>query len=378
MSGHSFIGLAACLTLAATNASALERVRTFQVTSSDGVIIRGQADLPARKGGQTAVVMVAGTGAFDRDAAFGPATLGERRKLFKDLAARLNARGVAAVRYDKRGVGYDVPRDRRVDATLVVTATTDAMRDDLRAVYDWTRSPGGLGARCVVVFAHSEGMAHVGRLADSGAPPPMLVVGMGALMDSPKRNFRWNFAERDEHSLRLMDSNKDGRTTNEEVRTSLKRTPAAVNGTVEPYLHPSGAWAEADLLRLRGAQSEVFEQVRAATLAVPDAAPWPDAASPTGVFQWWKSWQLDDKPIARRLAAWPTPVSLHYGDLDSQTHAPNQLAQARTWLSSDRLTFAVHPGRGHSLGEDVTFGPMDPHLADRLADEMAAAAKSCH
>jgi len=42
-------------------------------------------------------------------------------------------------------------------------------------------------------------------------------------------------------------------------------------------------------------------------------------------------------------------------------------------LPDGKVTFASHEGRGHSLGDHVLMGPMDEALADRLADEAAAA-----
>ena len=343
----------------------------FAVSSLDGVTIRGQADRPDQAA-VGAVVMVAGTGAFDRDAAFSrdPAA----RPVFLDLSERLTARGVAVVRYDKRGVRYGQTGADRIDVGEIVTATTDAQRDDLAAVYEWTRS--GLGARCLVLFGHSEGMLHIGRLASSGAPAPTAVVGMGALLADPIANFRWNLAERDTWSLRLLDADGDGVTTNDEVRAGLANSPAAVNGVLEPYLHPSGAWNAEAMATLEQAWATAYPMMRDATLAADDVAPWPSAAAPSGNMQWAKSWYLDATPVAARLAQWRAPVIVHLGDRDSQTHAPLQKAAGEAHLSG-RLTFRLHPGVGHTLGDSPTYGPVRDDLAEALADDMAAALKTC-
>lgn len=37
----------------------------------------------------------------------------------------------------------------------------------------------------------------------------------------------------------------------------------------------------------------------------------------------------------------------------------------------------LHPGRGHSLRDDVLLGPLDPAIADEIAAEAANAAKAC-
>ncbi len=348
--------------------------RAFAVPSTDGVVVHGQADRPdlARAG---AVVMVAGTGPFDRDAVF--SAPGEAAApVFADLADRLNARGVAVVRYDKRGVRHGETGDRRIDRAEIVTATTEAMRDDLAAVYGWTRSEAGLGARCVVLFGHSEGMVHIGRLAASAAPAPVMVIGMGPILTDPARNFRWNLTERDSWSLKMMDADGDGITTNEEVRAGLANTPAAVNGVIEPYLAPDGGWTADDIAELDRRWEAAWPMFRDQALAMDDAAPWPGADQAAGSWQWWKSWYSDDTAVAANLARWDGPVIAHLGDRDSQTHAPLQREAGERFLGA-RLTFVTHPDVGHSLGDHPTYGPMRPDLADGMADQIAAALRGC-
>lgn len=347
--------------------------RVFAVPSADGTIVHGQVDRPdlAPAG---AVIMVAGTGNFDRDVAFSQDRTA--RPVFLDLAERLAARGVAVVRYDKRGVRYGATGAARVDEAEIVTATTGAQRDDLAAVHHWTRATDGLNARCVVLFGHSEGMVHIGRLAASGAPAPAAVVGMGALLADPVANFRWNLAERDAWSLRAMDADGDGITTNDEVRAGFAASPAAANGSMELYLHPAGRWTAADIDRMEAAWAQVYPQMRDATLATDDAAPWPSADAPSGNMQWWKSWYQDTTPVAANLARWSLPVTVHLGDRDSQTHVPLQRAAGEAHLG-DRLTFRLHADVGHTLGAHPTYGPVRADLAEAMADDMVAALSAC-
>jgi len=318
--------------------------------------------------------MVPGTGVWDRDVRFGQ---GERSLVFKDLAQRMAARGLAVVRTDTRGVSPGGTGSDAVSSAALAGRTTTTMRDDLAAAYDWAGSPSGLGARCVILLAHSEGMHHVGRLAELGAPAPLAVIGIGADMEAPAVGFRWRFAERDAQSLEQMDADDDGAITNAEVRAGWSRTPAAVNGTIEPYLHPSGAWSDADLTRLRAAQAAIYDELRAGLLAKTDSDPWPDAARPRASYQWWKSWFLDEQPTGRQLARWQVPILLHYGSIDSQTDATRNTAAARAELPASLVTVVVHPGRGHTLGENVTYGPKDEALANLIADEAARLAESC-
>lgn len=348
--------------------------RTFVVASADGTAIHGQVDLPGAKP-KVVAVMVAGTGLFDRDARFGRSNT-ERDALFKDLAGRLVPLGVASVRYDRRGVVYTTDAGKRLNGAVAGTSTVETQRDDLGAVYAWARSPSGLGARCVVLVGHSEGMAHIARIAHAGAPPPRLVLGIGAAMESPRAILRWQMTGRDADSLRLMDADGDGRTTNAEAEANWRKTPSSAFDLLDPFKHPSGVWTAADIQGVTAKQTELYETQKKAALAVNDAAPYPNAATPMARYSWWKSWFLDDTPLAARLASWRAPVSLHYGACDSQTPAVRNVPAAKAALGN-RVRTAVHAGRGHSLGEHALFGPMDEILANRIAAEIAAVGGTC-
>jgi hypothetical protein len=368
--GHVLSGLLTLVTSACAASAETPPPRFFDIASADGTLVHGQVDLPARPG-FVAVIMVAGTGEFDRDTAFGR-TGTPRDKLFKDLAGRITARGGIAVRYDKRGIGYTGGGPVTQDRALLAKTTTTAMWQDLSAVYGWTRAQSGLGARCVVVFAHSEGMVHVGRLAASGAPAPALVIGMGAAMQSPMADIRWQETERDAYSLKMMDTDHDGVTTNDEVEANWRRTPSGAFDTLVPFLHPNGRWTQADLDRVRERQTARYEQEKLTALALPDDSPYPNSSAPFAASQWWKSWFLDDTPVAKNLSGWKTRLILHYGTYDSQTYPDVEVPAAKAFLPRDALTIEIHPG-GHSLGKHPLYGPIDEQVADRIADEAMAA-----
>lgn len=359
-------GAAALMLLA--GAAVAQSVETFELSSADGTPVHGQADLPEAPDG-TAVVMVWGSGAFDRDVRLG-STNTEADLIFRTLARAFNAHGLTAVRFDRRGIRHGQTGLAAIDREHSLTATTTALRDDLAAVYDWTRA--GPGSRCVVLFGHSEGMAHIGRLASAGAPAPDLVLGMGPLLQSPVEVVRWQVSGRDAWSLELMDADGDGVTTNAEVEANWRRTPSAVFNRLEPLLADNGAWSAEDIARVREIQAGAYEGARGLALAQPDDAPYPSALSAFAPYEWWKSWFLDETPVAARLAGWDAPVRVHYGEIDSQTVAAMQIEAGQAHLDG-RFSAEVHPGRGHSLGEHVLMGPIDEALADQLAREAAAA-----
>jgi pimeloyl-ACP methyl ester carboxylesterase len=363
--------LAAALALLACAPMLQAAAREFRVRSTDGVEIQGEAAASSPRP-QVAAIFVPGSGLFDRDMHMG-ASGTPRDKVFKDLADRMSARGVATVRYDVRGVRHGGSDDK----SLIAGRTTDNMRDDLAAVHAWTQSAEGLSARCVVFFAHSEGMLHVARLAERRAPAPALIIGMGAAMESPWEVLRWQATERAAYSLAMMDANGDGIITNAEVRANFSRTPSGETGLVEPFLHPSGAWTARDLAELRVTLAEFLSSVMSETLAHPDADPYPSAEDPIASYQWRKHFFLDKRSAAARLAQWRVPIKLHYGERDSKLSVPNQATAASAHLRAEDLTIHVYPDRGHTLGLDVLLGPIEEDIANKIADEAAAVGRSC-
>ena len=351
--------------------SAGPEARPFEVVSADGVRLSGQVDLPTKPSG-TAVIFASGSGLFDRDMVYGRSGT-PRDRVFKDLAARLVAHGAMAVRHDRRGVRFGVEGPGRIDNALTVTTTTRVQVEDLAAVYAWTRAPEGLGARRVVFLAHSEGTLHVGRLAASGAPAPLRVVGMGALMESPASVLHWRMVEREIEAIARLDADGDGVVSNAEIEAGWRRTPAA-HSTLEDMLSPEGAWTSARLEALRARRQAAYDEARREALATPDDRPYPGPDLVAGPYQWWKSWFTDETPNARNLAAWPeTEIVAHYGAIDSQTSPRRQTDAAFAALPSSRLSVTVHPGTGHALGEDAAFGPMDDAIANAVADAAAFA-----
>jgi len=87
--------LALALAFIAVTSPAQAETRTFTVTTRDGAPINGQADLPEARA-RTAIIFVAGTGLFDRDASFGRSGT-PRDLIFADLAQRMNARGCVSI-----------------------------------------------------------------------------------------------------------------------------------------------------------------------------------------------------------------------------------------------------------------------------------------
>lgn len=342
-----------------------------EVSSFDAYPIQMVID-PAEGPATGSVILVAGTGAFDRDVAFGRSGT-ERDKLFADLAQRMTRRGLNVARFDRRGVRYGVEDAERLDPNAVPGLTAEAFSRDVEAVYDRVRQSPGRAGQCVVFLAHSEGAAHVAGLAERGVPAPALVLGVGAPMESKVAGVKWQSTGRDADSLLMMDADGDGVTTNAEVEAHWRKTPSGVFGRLDLLLQADGAWTAEDIEAVRTAQAGLYEQTKAAAMTMADDAPYPNAAAPAFSYGWWKSWFTDDVPLAERFARWDTPLILHYGSLDSQVREAPQRTAVEGVIPSNRVRFVSHADRGHSLSADHLFGPMDEAIADQIADQAAAA-----
>ncbi|MFL1380980.1 alpha/beta hydrolase family protein [Nocardiopsis protaetiae] len=118
------------------------------VTAGDGLPLAGTLTLPTGDGPHPAVLLLHGSGRLDRDANAGRV----RMELGPPLAAALAERGIATLRYDRRGVG-ETPGD------WLRTGFTDN-RDDAAAALRALAERPGIASDAVGVIGHSEGAVH--------------------------------------------------------------------------------------------------------------------------------------------------------------------------------------------------------------------------
>ncbi|MER7079965.1 alpha/beta hydrolase [Saccharopolyspora kobensis] len=143
-------------------------------TADDGLPLMGTLTLPAGPGPHPAVLLLHGSGRVDRDSNAGRLRLG----LGAPLAAALAAKGIASLRYDRRGVGA-TPGDWRT------TGFTDNTRDAAAALRALAERPE---IRAVGVVGHSEGALHAMSLgSDPQVRAVVLLAGFARLGEDALR-----------------------------------------------------------------------------------------------------------------------------------------------------------------------------------------------
>jgi pimeloyl-ACP methyl ester carboxylesterase len=111
--------------------------------SGAGIKLAGTLTIPPGKGPFPAVVLVAGSGAHDRDEAL----MGHRP--FLVLSDYLTRKGIAVLRYDKRGVGES--------GGSYATATTADFADDAEAGLAYLEKRSEIDPHKIGLIGHSEG-----------------------------------------------------------------------------------------------------------------------------------------------------------------------------------------------------------------------------
>ncbi len=120
------------------------RSREFAVGSTDDVTIAGVLSTPGEGRRYPALLLLHGNGPHDRDQMI------SNSPMFRMIADYFLRRGVAVVRYDRRGYGASTGTDFEHHTTADSAA-------DARAVIEWMRAQPELDPDEIALFGHSEG-----------------------------------------------------------------------------------------------------------------------------------------------------------------------------------------------------------------------------
>jgi hypothetical protein len=280
--------------------------------------LAGTLSVPNGKGPFPAVVLISGTGHNTRDEdVWG-------HKIFLILADALNRKGIAALRYDKRGVGGSTGD---YDAATTVDFTSDA-----EAAVTWLKTQPGIDPYHVGVLGHSEGGIIAPAVAAEDKSVAFVVLIAGPTIRGDK--------------LFVLQSAMTAKTYGAPDDYIAKRKLFDQELYDSIIAAPSDAIAldRAKVIVAKGVADKVIDSNEAGTLPQDDARPW-------------ERYFLAYDP-APTLASLKVPVLAVNGSLDVQVPAREDLAAAREALKSNpKATVIELPGTNHLLQDAKTGSP---------------------
>ena len=353
----------------------------FTIPTADGVaLLSGQVDYPAVVSVPSPlIVMIGGTGLFDRDYNYGNSGT-EKDLLFKDLSKEFTKAGFAVARYDFRGVHcseFTIPACPNCKSKAEIkqhfvnscvnnkeraSITWDNMEMDFLAVYDHVKELSKVDSRKIIVFAHSEGTAHISNLISLNSIEPKGLMMMGMLAESPKSVIRWQLTSRwATQFLRVIDPDFVEKVTNEQIESFCRRQSTSKEDCDE-LKSPNGYWTPDSLAAVM--ESREYLPYRDEALSHNDDQIFKHVLSEYGAtfasYAWWKRWFLDDVQNIEKLARYKGPISVFHGEIDGATPAARQFKV----IDDNAYRFEVKPNvykypfAGHSLSPHPFVGPI--------------------
>ena len=289
-----------------------KRVRLYteeRVTYHNGdVKIAGTLLKPVGKGAYPAVVFIHGSGELDRT-------------YFSSISTLLANHGIAALVYDKRGVG-----DSTGDWTK--SGFIDLARDALAGV-GYLQTRNDINPAQVGLYGHSQG-GWIAPLAASLSRDVAFVIIAAGAADSPEEQDQ----DRIEYQMRA------DRFSEEDIRQAL-----ALNSLRFEVLH-----GHADVEKFLSFLKRIEKR------------PWASYVANPNSFEQvmvWKIYEYDPKPILEKLS---TPILALFGGLDRivpPERNVRKMAGALKKAGNKNYKIKVFPGVGHDFQDATTGGRKD-------------------
>jgi pimeloyl-ACP methyl ester carboxylesterase len=280
--------------------------------------LAGTLNVPNGKGPFPAVVLVSGTGHNTRDEDVWS------HKIFLVLADALSRKGIAVLRYDKRGVGgstgdYDA-------------ATTVDFASDAEAAVTWLKAQPEIDPHHVGVLGHSEGGIIAPAVAAEDESVAFVVMIAGPTIRGDK--------------LFVLQSAMTAKTYGapDDYIAKRKLFDQALYDAIISAPSDAVALDRAKAIVAKGVADKVIDSNEAGTLPQDDARPW-------------ERYFLAYDP-APTLAKLKIPVLALNGSLDVQVPAKENLAAAREALKTNPNAIVIElPGMNHLLQDAKTGSP---------------------
>ena len=312
------------------------------------VSLAGTLTLPPASAGAgpfPGAVLVAGSGPNDRDETI------LRHKLFLVLADSLTRRGIAVLRYDKRGVGKSTGS--------YALATSRDFADDAQAAFSYLKAQPRVDAKKVGLIGHSEGgliaplvaarapdVAFLVLLAGTGVPGERIIAEQSALIGKAEGASESDVAQGQVLEKKML------------AVAATQTDPAVARGQIASLLRQS-------LASLTPAQKK----------KIGDTGPLLQAQSAALVSPWFRYFlTYDPAPTLKQVRC---PVLALDGSLDLQVPPAENLAAIGAALKAGGnadVTATELPGLNHLFQTAHTGSPSEyGHIEETMAPAALAA-----
>ncbi|MGZ3768517.1 MAG: hypothetical protein ACXVCP_19875 [Bdellovibrio sp.] len=349
-------------------------VQSFSLKTKDSsALINGEVDIPASCENRKcpAILMVGGTGLFDRDYDFGNSNT-DNDLLFKKLSERINDKGIIVIRYDYRGVKCSIKTAPKcttcqtsadyfksyynncIDPTVRSKVTPETIRQDIITVYDFIKSLSYVSQ--ITVLAHSEGTIHVARLIHDRDIVPNSLLMLGMVAESPIGVIHWQMVDRTVDSIFKFDRNKNGLIDKDERQLYCSENKLTQDQCDQ--IIPSVELLDRATITLNIENG--YQVGLKVILTTPDSTPFLNPQAPMASFAWWKMWFTDTNNSVDELLGYEGKISFNNGNIDTQTpglrEVPMIQAKAKHFIVLPHIN--LFHGVGHGFGNDGLYGPM--------------------
>jgi len=294
--------------------------------------LAGTLSTPPGTGPFPAIVLISGTGHNTRDEdVWG-------HKVFMVLADALTRRGIAVLRYDKRGVGGS--------SGNFDTATTSDFASDAHAAASWLRTQLNIDTKRVGLLGHSEGgiIAPMVAVVDNKIAFVVMIAGPALRGDKL-------FVLQSAMTARAYGAPDDYIAHRKAFDQRLYDAIIAAPSDME-------ARKSAERIVAEGVTEKLVDQSEAESLAGDDTTAW-------------ERYFLAYDP-APTLSQLSIPIFAIYGSLDVQVPANEDLAAANSALKNNsKATLVMLPGKNHLLQDAKTGAPNEYNNIDETMAPVA-------
>lgn len=314
---------------------------------NDSLTLAGTLTFPDSDGTFPAVILIAGSGAHDRDeTVFG-------HKPFLVLADYLTRQGFAVLRYDKRGVGQSTGDYAK--------ATTHDFAADAQAAFEYLLTHENIDKQNIFLIGHSEGGVIAPMVAASN-PNVAGVVLMAAMGVSGEA---------------LLLKQNEVQMLSQDMELETMRTLQAMNTETMDFLKNTDIYSENSRSELKDRLNKFWEELPILTQMQMKKEAFVQANERAISSRWYRAFlHLNPAKYLQKVAC---PVFALNGEKDVQVDAADNLYAIKIALEkadNRHVILKVYPELNHlfqhcQTGQTSEYGKIDETIAPKVLTNIA-------